>query len=395
MEDPSDANVVVQPRPGGDGAALQLRGVSKVYPNGTVAVRDVDLELLPGRIHGIAGANGAGKSTLIKLIAGVIEASHGEVRWGGELVSWHSPGAAAAAGVTAMHQHVPLVGTLSVVENVFLSSHALRRNSASEQDRYAALCESVGVWIDPDALVEELPLGLAQVVALLQALAGDPQLLILDEPTASLGQAEREALFGAIRRVRARGAAILYISHFLEELLTLTDDLTVMRDGAIVRSGPTAEFDAVTLAAAITGPGAVAAAARRASRPDPGETVLEVDRLTVPGVLRELSFNVRQREVVGIAGLLGSGRSELLHAIMGSQRFSGSVRVEGRPLRGSVRGAIDRGSRSFPRTACTRACCPTGASRRTSACRCCARRAGRASSTSSGSTRAGARRSSC
>lgn len=325
---------------------LALSNLWKVFPDGTMALQDVSLSIRTGHIHGLAGANGAGKSTLIKILSGDIEATAGRIVWRGQPASWTSPRSAAAAGISAMQQHVPLFGQLSVLENVYISRSAVLRRSRQPYDDFARLCAATGIWIDPDVLVDDLSVGERQVVALLQAISSDPDLLILDEPTASLSYNERQALFKAIARLRAEGTTILYISHFLDELLDLTDDITVLRDGAVVHTGVTEDLTVERLAELITG-GLLeahdATAGSSAHAAEDGEVVLEVRHLSVAGAVNDVSLTVRRGEIVGIAGLLGSGRSELLHGVFGAERATGDVLVDGSRLRGSIAAAIKAG----------------------------------------------------
>jgi ribose transport system ATP-binding protein len=325
---------------------LQLDNVSMVYPNGTRALNEVSVAFRPGRIHGLAGANGAGKSTLLRILSGDIAPTAGQILWRGQPTRWPNPRAAAAEGIAAMPQHVPLFGQLSVLENVYMARSPFLRRSKRTYADYAQLCEVTGIWADPNVLVDELSIGERQVIGLLQVLSTDPDLLVLDEPTASLGYSEREALFSAVRRVRTEGRTILYISHFLDELLDLTDDITVLRDGSVVGASATADLTVDRLAELIIGrrlAGARATAPAFSRSPNDARTVLEVRNLSVANLVHDVSFSVRQGEVVGIAGLLGSGRSELLHAIIGATRRSGEVRVDGQRLGRSIVASIRAG----------------------------------------------------
>ncbi len=186
----------------GSDEVLSVRRLEKVYPNGTVALKNASFDIAGATIHGLIGANGAGKSTLIKILSGAIPASAGEIIWLNERREWRRPADAAAAGITTIHQHIPLAGTLSVRENVFIASAQPWRDSDFERRRFDELLEAVGYDIDPDAIVEELPIGRRQMVSILQALAADARLLIMDEPTASLSDTERAMVFDTIRRLR-------------------------------------------------------------------------------------------------------------------------------------------------------------------------------------------------
>ncbi len=321
---------------------LELEGVAKVYPNGTAALRGVDLTVRAAAVHGLLGANGAGKSTLIRILSGAARASCGRMLWRGEAVSFSRPAQARAAGIATLHQQIPLVGTLSVLENVFLGERRGWRRGRALAARLRRLMESIGYELDIEAPVGTLAIGERQMVGILQALAADAALIIMDEPTASLAAAQRRIVHGAIRRLAGEGRAVLFVSHFLDEVLALTEAVTVLRDGAAVLTSVTAQVDEAGLAAAIVGcpmrrPGARTATAS-------GGTVAQICALQSPGRLAPCTFEVRAGEVLGIAGFLGSGRSELLHAIFGADRAArGEVRLCGKPLARSPRAAVAAG----------------------------------------------------
>jgi ribose transport system ATP-binding protein len=309
--------------------------VHKTYSSGTQALRGVSLMVRPGTVHGLIGANGAGKSTLIKILSGVEVATAGSIAWQGEPVSWTSPAQALAAGLAAVHQHTPLVGPLTVLDNVFLGLRDSRRWDADRRRReLAGLLDRIGYDLDAAQIVDDLSVGARQMVAILQALARRPSLILLDEPTASLSPAERNILFRSIRRLRDQGTSFVYVSHFLDEILDLTDHLTVLRDGRVVADAATASTQKPDLVEAIVG----ARLGRiEAGIPDPssprGEPLLEVEQLRSPGRFGPVTLTVHAGEVVGLAGLLGSGRTELLQAIFGADRAaSGMVRIDGLAL---------------------------------------------------------------
>ena len=332
---------------------LKLEAVEKTFPNGTVALKAVDLALHPGRVHGLLGANGAGKSTLIKILSGALAASGGRITWRGAPVEWRSPSAARAAGVGTIHQHIPLVPTLSVLENIFLGDPRSWRRDRTLSDEFARLTASVGYDLDPEALVGDLSIGERQMVAILQALGSGADLIVMDEPTASLANEEREIVYATVRRLtEVEGKAILFVSHFLDEIVALTDEVTVLRDGRAVLRARTADIDEKVIADAIVGR-AVAAMTRADA--DPGASaggrpvVLEVTDLASPGRLAPMSLDVHAGEVVGIAGFLGSGRSELLHAIFrADRRATGEVRLAGRSLPLSTGRAVEAGMALVP-----------------------------------------------
>lgn len=311
---------------------LQLAGVEKTWPNGTAALRGVDLTVRAGRVHGLLGANGAGKSTLIKILAGAIPASGGAISWRGAPVRWTSPRAARAAGVATIYQHIPLVPTLSVVENMLLEQSTGWRADPAGRARAAAVAGMLDNPFDLDALVRDLPIGTRQMAAIAQGLMGDPALLIMDEPTASLAGNERERVYAVIRLLAAQGHAVLFVSHFLDEILSLTDEVTVLRDGRAVLHADTPDLDEAAIAAAIAGR-SVTALERTARAMPVGEAVLELRDLASPGKLAPTSLTIAGGEIVGIAGMLGAGRSELLHAIFGADPAArGTALLHGKPL---------------------------------------------------------------
>jgi len=335
---------------------LHLNQVAKRFPNGTVALRGVDLVLQPGRVHGLLGANGAGKSTLIKIISGLHPRSGGRIVWKGREVDWCTPKAANDMGVATIHQHIPLVPALSVLENVFLSGNSFWRRTAAARRRFAEISERVDYWLDPDARVGDLAIGQRQMVAIFQALAADAELIIMDEPTASLAGGERERVYHTVQRLsRVEHKAILFVSHFLDEVVALTDCLTVLRDGQTVLHAETCDMDEARIAEAIVGK-QIAALDRAPAASAPQEptevsapAVLELDDLASPGRLAPVSLTLRPGEVLGLAGLLGSGRSELLHAIYGADcHATGSVRVNGAPLARTTPAAVKAGLALVP-----------------------------------------------
>lgn len=329
---------------------LNVAQVAKTFPNGVQALRGVDLVVRPGSVHGLLGANGAGKSTLIKILSGALAPSGGQIEWRGAPARWSRPAQAKAAGVATLHQHIPLAPTLSVIENVFLDSRGPWRRSARDRTRFRALEARLGYGLDPDALVADLAIGQRQMTALLQALAADAGLIIMDEPTAALSAQERAIVHATVRRLAAsEGVAILFVSHFLDEILDLTDEVTVLRDGRAVLTAPTESLDEAGLAAAIAGR-TVQALGRTGRRPAPGAPVrLEARGLASPQGLAPLDLGVRAGETVGVAGLLGSGRSELLHALFRADpHAAGEVRVDGRRIGRSPAAAVGAGMALVP-----------------------------------------------
>jgi ribose transport system ATP-binding protein len=327
---------------------MRLVGVVKSFANGTVALRGVDLDIAAGRVHGLLGANGAGKSTLIRILSGAYPATLGQIYWKGEAVSWFSPKQAIDVGVATIHQHIPLVPTLSVLENVFLGVVGFWRDGNEMRGRFHSLCERVGYELDPDALVEDLSIGARQMVAIFQALGSGADLIVMDEPTASLATEEREIVYRTVRLLsKVEGKAVLFVSHFLDEVVALTDEVTVLRDGRAVLRAETKNLDEDKIAEAIVGRQLAEMGTNspeRASELRDAPVILEVKGLSSPGKLEAASLQLRSGEVIGIAGLLGSGRSELLHGIYGADaRCEGDVFMRGKKLARNTKAAVKAG----------------------------------------------------
>jgi erythritol transport system ATP-binding protein len=325
---------VSAPRPGGD-VVLRAEGVSKVF-GGTVALNGVDFNIYRGKVNALVGENGAGKSTLMGVLAGVYEPTAGRVLLDGEEISMHSPREAGAHGIRLIHQELLLFPNLSVAENIFAGSELVSAAGVRlhEQEREAAkLLARLGQRVDPRALLEDLPVGAQQMVAICKALSQDVRVLIMDEPTSALSTREVESLFAVIRGLVADGVAVVYISHRLEEILEITDYVTVLRDGKLVAEAPTAEIDTHWIVEQMIGRDAEALFPYE---PRPvGEPILEVEDVTLPrpggGLwLDRVSFTLRAGEIVGVYGLMGAGRTELLQTLIGERSDAvGRVLVDG------------------------------------------------------------------
>lgn len=326
---------------------MQLQAVEKTFANGTTALRGVNLQISAGRVHGLLGANGAGKSTLIKILSGAYAASKGDVVWRGTSVRWDSPKAANKMGVATVHQHIPLVPTLSILENVFLDDNGLWRQSADLRKRFDGLCERMGYWLDPDLAVSDLSIGQRQMVAIFQAFGTGADLIVLDEPTASLALDERELVYSAVKKLsKVEGKAVLFVSHFLDEVMALTDQVTVLRDGVVVMTAETGDLNESLIAEAIVGKqvAALEDAPRGHARPRSATPRLATKNLASPGRLHPISLDIAPGEVVGLAGLLGSGRSEVLHAIYRADTSAtGEVLLDGKPYGRSTGAAVAAG----------------------------------------------------
>ena len=314
---------------------IELRNAAKSY--GAVrALRDGTLTLEPGEVRALVGENGAGKSTLVKLLAGVVRLDSGELRVEGEPADFHSPTAARDAGIAVIYQEPTLFPDLSVAENVVMGRHPLGAGRRIDRDAMTGqvreLLARLGVRMDPERPVRGLSIADQQIVEIAKALSFDAGVLIMDEPTAALSGPEVERLFGVIRALRERGAAVLFISHRLEEVFAVCDSVTVMRDGAVVHAATTAEIDADELVRRMVGRELGALFPKLDS--EVGAPVLRVERLTREGVFTDVTFEVRAGEIVALAGLVGAGRSEVARAVFGIDGTDGGhVEVGGRRLK--------------------------------------------------------------
>jgi len=317
-----------------DRPVLSLVRATKSY--GAVhALRDGNIELRAGEVRALVGENGAGKSTLVKLLGGVIRLDDGEMLVEGEAVDFHSPTAARDAGIAVIYQEPTLFPDLSVAENVVMGRHplgALRRIDRREMDREVqGLLDRLGVRLDAERPVRGLSIADQQIVEIAKALSFDARVLIMDEPTAALSGPEVERLFGVVRTLQQRGAAVLFISHRLEEVFAIGDTITVMRDGAVVHDALTADITSDEVVRRMVGRDLGALFPKEEAAI--GAPTLQVHRLTREGVFTDVSFEVRSGEIVALAGLVGAGRSEVARAIFGIDRPDGGhVEVAGARL---------------------------------------------------------------
>jgi ribose transport system ATP-binding protein len=330
-------------------STLAIRNITKTYPGGTQALRGVSFAVRPGVVHGLVGANGAGKSTLIKIIAGAERPSTGELVWLGQPVEWRRPADSQSAGVAVVHQQSPVVPALSVLENVYLGNETT--GLWKPQDRIAqfgSLCEQVSFAIDPHTPVKELSVGDRQMVSILRALAQKPALILLDEPTASISPAERTGVLRAARSLAATGVAVIFVSHFLNEVMEICDEVSVLRDGQLVDEFDRTGMSVERMVAGIVGSRLQAVESAGVTHRI-GDVILDVRQLQSTTMASPVSLQVRRGEIVGLAGLLGSGRTSLLKAIFGAdRRASGEVIVNGKPVAGSPQAAVARGIALVP-----------------------------------------------
>ncbi|HUG48828.1 MAG TPA: sugar ABC transporter ATP-binding protein [Candidatus Limnocylindria bacterium] len=333
------------------GIELRVEGISKQFGE-TRALSDVSLSVLPGSVHALVGENGAGKSTLGRIVAGVLAPDSGRVLIDGRPVELGSPKDALALGIATIAQELALVPTLDATANVLLGVEHSRfglLQGSSMRRRYATLAASAGFSVPSGRPVGALSVAQQQQVEILRALSRDARLIVMDEPSARLSGAETEKLHAVIRELSAGGRSVLLISHFLDEVLAVADQVTVLRDGRVVSQGPTAGASAASLIEAMLGRTLGAQFPERRLPPPDTPVVLETIDLSGPG-FEGVSLNVRAGEIVGLAGLVGAGRSELGRAIVGAAPVSGGeVRLAGQALRArSPRDALRRGLLMIP-----------------------------------------------
>jgi simple sugar transport system ATP-binding protein len=318
--------------------AIELIGINKSF--GAVrANRDINLKIMPGTIHGIIGENGAGKSTLMSILYGFYQADSGEIRVNGKPTAILTPNDAIAVGIGMVHQHFMLVENFTVIENVILGAEGdplLKKSIAKARSELERLEREYGLEVEPDAIIEELPVGLQQRVEILKALYRGAEILILDEPTGVLTPAEADHLFQILAQLKQQGKTIVLITHKLREIMAITDTVSVMRQGTMVATRETAKTSVEELAELMVGRRVLLRVEKGTAHP--GAVKLAVKNLTVKDsrgvtMVDDISFDVRAGEIVGIAGVAGNGQSELLEAIAGTRRaVSGMVELDGKPI---------------------------------------------------------------
>jgi simple sugar transport system ATP-binding protein len=335
-------NAAVTPAGALAAPVLELSGIGKRFGSSEV-LRDVRLRLYPGEIHALMGQNGAGKSTLIKVLTGVFPASEGEIRLDGGAVRPDSPEAAQKLGISTVYQEVNLCSNLSVAENMFAgryprcgAAQGRRIDWAAVHDAARELLSRVGLAIDVTRLLSSYPVAIQQMVAIARALGVRAKVLILDEPTSSLDEDEVHKLFSVLRKLRGDGLAVLFVTHFLNQVYAVSDRITVLRNGGWVGEWPVAQLPAPALIAAMVGRELATREARQACAPVQADAapLLQAEGLGQSGQLLPLDLKVRAGEVVGVAGLLGSGRTELARLLFGLEAPDrGTLCIEGRSVR--------------------------------------------------------------
>jgi ABC-type sugar transport system ATPase subunit len=330
---------------------LELKSVQKRF-GGVTALRDGNLSVRAGEVHLLMGENGAGKSTLMKIVAGMQGFDGGEMRFQGQSVQFSNPKEAAASGIAMVHQESLLAPHLTVGENIFLGREELGSfgivKRSTMMARAAQLIETHGFPLQADWRVERLSPAGRQLVEICRAIASGTSLLIFDEPTSSLSESETKEVFTIVSKLKEKGAGVIYITHRLEELRSVGDRVTVLRDGATVHTGDLKDLSRAQLIQHMVGRDLGALYSRDAL--PAGKPMLRVSNLNRGTILRDINLELRAGEIVGLAGLMGAGRTELCRAIFGIDAFdSGEVQVEGKTLQlKSPRNAVDAGIALIP-----------------------------------------------
>ncbi len=317
-----------------NGTLVRTENIGKTFSSVPV-LQNINIEIRRGEILGVIGENGAGKSTLMKILSGIYTPSSGSVLFEGKKVEIRKPIDAKRIGISIIPQEFNLINDLSVYDNIFLGSELLQRSHLLDKSlmkaRTTELLKELEVTIPPDARIESLSAAQKQMVEICKALAFDSKLLIMDEPTTMLTQYEIEVLFRLMRRLRDRGMTIVYISHKLKEVKTICDRVLILRDGELIDDRPIAEITPPQMAERMVGR-ALNQVFPLKNRPQ-DKVVLEVKKVTLPGVLSDISFQVRQGEILGFAGLVGAGRTEIAETMIGIRRASaGEIAFEGRTI---------------------------------------------------------------
>jgi ribose transport system ATP-binding protein len=313
--------------------AIRTRGLGASFA-GVSVLRDITLDIATGEVHGLVGENGAGKSTLGKIIGGYYAASIGQLEIFGREVGPWNPRAALAHGVALMHQELQLVPELTVAQNVFLGIEekwfgVLR---GTESRRLTVLMDSSGFTLNPDAVVSTLSIADRQKIEILRALARDARVIVMDEPTSSLAKDEVTQLHQMMQNLRDAGRTVIYVSHFLDDILSVSDRVTVLRDGNHVLTKPAAELNKAAIVSAMLGNGKTETPFPERNPSESSELVLEVEHLNSHMGVQDASLTIRKGEIVGLIGLVGSGRSEIARAIIGADPSTGTIRLNGQEL---------------------------------------------------------------
>ena len=315
---------------------LEMKNISKTFP-GVKALDNVSLSVKRGSVHALMGENGAGKSTLMKCLFGIYSMDSGSIFLDGKQVQFHSSADALENGVAMVHQELNQALKRNVMDNIWLGRYPKKMKIAvSEKKMYSdtkKIFEELGIDVDPKTVMSTMSVAMRQMVEIAKAVSYDSKIIVLDEPTSSLTEKEVEHLFRIIRMLRDKGCGVLYISHKMEEILQISDDITIMRDGTWVTTQSAKDFTMDKIIRLMVGRELTERFPPK--KHTPGETVLEVKNLSsVYTNVKDASFNLKRGEILGFAGLAGAGRTELLENIFGiSARKSGEIKLHGKPIK--------------------------------------------------------------
>jgi inositol transport system ATP-binding protein len=316
---------------------LKMEGISKSF-SGVPALRNVRLEVKRGEVHALMGENGAGKSTLMRILSGIVQRDDGGIFLEGRRVEIKSPKQALDLGISMIHQELNPVRAMTVAENIFLGKEPCYRftgviNRGKQRELTRELFRGMDVTIHPDKKMADLSLAEMQLVEIVKAVSYQSRVIVMDEPTSAITGREVARLFEIIRGLKAKGIAIIYISHKMDEIFRISDTITVLRDGQYIETRPARELDHDTLVKLMVGRKISEMFPKRNFAAD-GKVIFEVDGLTRRGLFENISFKVKKGEVFGVAGLMGAGRSEVMETVFGLRRAdSGSIRIHGRDAR--------------------------------------------------------------
>lgn len=316
-----------------DGLVLEAKNITKRFP-GVLALSNVNFRLIKGRVHALMGENGAGKSTLMKIIAGIYQADEGDIYLHGEKVTFHTPKHALSHGISMIHQELSPILDMTIAENLFLGKEFCKGKliDYKTMNREAAvLLEKVGVDLPPGKLMKELTVSQMQMVEIAKALSYDAEVIIMDEPSATITDREVAGLFRIIKGLKEEGRCIVYITHKMDEVFKIADEITVFRDGQYIGTYDAGEIDENELVVKMVDRELTEIYPARSN--EAGDVVLKVENLSQEGVFEDISFELRKGEILGFSGLMGSGRTEVMNALFGiTQPTSGTIWVNGEKM---------------------------------------------------------------
>lgn len=314
---------------------VEMKNIHKSFFNVQV-LKGVDFDLVPGEIHALMGENGAGKSTLMKILTGIHKSNSGEIHYKGNLTEYHSPKEAEKAGIAVIHQELNIIPYLTVAENMFLGKELRRQpfgilKTKEMNEKTREYLNRLGIDLDPQKEAGDLSVGQQQMIEIARAIAADTEVLIMDEPTAALTDREIETLFTVMNQLRKEGVAIIYISHRMEEIFRMCDRITVLRDGQSIGTKVTSETDFEEIVKMMVGRELGERFPERTA--EIGEDRFVVKDLSLEGLFQNISFNVRKGEILGVAGLMGAGRTEIMETIFGARKKTGGrIYMDGKEL---------------------------------------------------------------